>query len=192
MKFGFLKKSTVKNGNTIPNIPRKITGKQEKQHAYCDPFFYINRDPKTMLDDLEKLAKILYPEKDTDDSTSIFWLKTGKDLFVGLSLYMLETEEERLKEDHTAVSSFAVLEKIAVLDDPINGWLRLKTWIKCTFGKAWENWKKDQYPFRYELPEYVKILWDYVNTTDDISFGIYNTFRNPTINQRNQQCVQAV
>lgn len=93
-----------------------------------NPFTYIRRNPLYTYKDLSNMAGILLPKSPRDSGSSTFFTESSRKLFVGLALYMIETENERDLEDYRQRSTLTNL-------------FRLTT---PTGGKALTEWIKDE------------------------------------------------
>lgn len=65
------------------------TGGKIFSHCY-NPIDFVSRDKRLRIDDLEKIAAIMIPER-ADESP--IWVASSRDLFVAIQLYLLDTEE---------------------------------------------------------------------------------------------------
>ena len=92
-----------------------------------NPFSYISRNPLFMYKDISNMAAIMLPmaAKNSGDG---FWTESARKLFVGLSLYMLETEHER-KNRNTDYRQSSSLSYLYRLTTPANG-KSLTEWLK--------------------------------------------------------------
>jgi len=63
----------------------------EARSSRCNPFFYVPEDPGLRINALQKYANFLFP--DPADGKEKFWAASSRSLFLGLSLYVFETEE---------------------------------------------------------------------------------------------------
>lgn len=53
-----------------------------------NPFTYVSEDPQRRLNDLQRIAEMLYPDPPNVDP---FWTASARSLFLGISLYLFET-----------------------------------------------------------------------------------------------------
>src|SRR5579872_371087 len=53
-----------------------------------NPFFYVSHDPQRRLNDLQRIAEMLYPDPPNVDP---FWTASARSLFLGIALYLFET-----------------------------------------------------------------------------------------------------
>lgn len=58
-----------------------------RTHRY-NPLFYISKDPNFRIDDIQKIANMLFPDQ---EGTDPIWTATPRSLFMGVVLYLLET-----------------------------------------------------------------------------------------------------
>ncbi|MCQ8105958.1 type IV secretory system conjugative DNA transfer family protein [Methylomonas sp. SURF-1] len=61
---------------------------EEGQTARWNPFFYVSADPHTRINDIQRIAEMLYTVDGNKDS---FWVLSARTLFLGLALYLFET-----------------------------------------------------------------------------------------------------
>lgn len=58
-----------------------------RTHRY-NPLSYISADPNFRIDDVQKIANMLFPDQ---PGTDVIWTATPRSLFLGVVLYLLET-----------------------------------------------------------------------------------------------------
>lgn len=58
-----------------------------RTHRY-NPLSYINEDPNFRIDDIQKIANMLFPDV---PGTDVIWTATPRSLFLGIVLYLCET-----------------------------------------------------------------------------------------------------
>ena len=63
-----------------------------------NPMTYIRRNPLFTFKDLSNMATILFPTPRNADGSTMFFVESARKLFVGLGLYLIETEQERRRE----------------------------------------------------------------------------------------------
>jgi type IV secretion system protein VirD4 len=63
--------------------------------ARWNPFFYVSADPIRRVNDLQRIAEMLYPDPPNVDP---FWTASARSLFLGIALYLFETPLDA--EDH--------------------------------------------------------------------------------------------
>ena len=56
--------------------------------ARWNPFFYVASDPERRVNDLQRIAEMLYPDPPNVDP---FWTASARSLFLGIALYLFET-----------------------------------------------------------------------------------------------------
>lgn len=56
--------------------------------AHWNPFFYVSGDPHRRVNDLQRIADMLYPDPPNVDP---FWTASARSLFLGIALYLFET-----------------------------------------------------------------------------------------------------
>ncbi|OAI00904.1 hypothetical protein A1353_19025 [Methylomonas methanica] len=58
------------------------------QTARWNPFFYVSDDPGIRINDVQRIAEMLYSVEANKDS---FWVLSARTLFLGIALYLFET-----------------------------------------------------------------------------------------------------
>ncbi len=58
------------------------------QTARWNPFFYVADDPHTRINDIQRIAEMLYTVDGNKDS---FWALSARTLFLGIAMYLFET-----------------------------------------------------------------------------------------------------
>jgi type IV secretion system protein VirD4 len=61
---------------------------EDGRTARWNPFSYVSKDPKRRLNDLQRIAEMLYPDPPNVDP---FWTASARSLFLGIALYLFET-----------------------------------------------------------------------------------------------------
>jgi type IV secretion system protein VirD4 len=61
---------------------------EDGRTARWNPFSYVASDPSRRLNDLQRIAEMLYPDPPNVDP---FWTASARSLFLGISLYLFET-----------------------------------------------------------------------------------------------------
>lgn len=61
---------------------------EARTHRY-NPFFYVPDDPAIRINEIQKIASFLFPDPLKGDP---FWASSARSLFLGLALYVFETE----------------------------------------------------------------------------------------------------
>lgn len=60
-----------------------------ERSARWNPFAYVSEEPYRCIDDLQRIATMLYPDPQGADP---FWTSSARSLFLGIALYLFETE----------------------------------------------------------------------------------------------------
>ena len=61
---------------------------EDGRTARWNPFSYVSEDPARRLNDLQRIAEMLYPDPPNVDP---FWTASARSLFLGIALYLFET-----------------------------------------------------------------------------------------------------
>lgn len=61
---------------------------EDGRTARWNPFFYVSADPRRRVNDLQRIAEMLYPDPPNVDP---FWTASARSLFLGIALYLFET-----------------------------------------------------------------------------------------------------
>ncbi len=61
---------------------------EDGRTARWNPFSYVSPDPERRLNDLQRIAEMLYPDPTSGDP---FWTASARSLFLGIALYLFET-----------------------------------------------------------------------------------------------------
>jgi type IV secretion system protein VirD4 len=61
---------------------------EDGRTARWNPFSYVSQDPLRRLNDLQRIAEMLFPDPATGDP---FWTASARSLFLGIALYLFET-----------------------------------------------------------------------------------------------------
>jgi type IV secretion system protein VirD4 len=61
---------------------------EDGKTARWNPFFYVSPDPLKRVNDLQRIAEMLYPDPPNVDP---FWTASARSLFLGIALYLFET-----------------------------------------------------------------------------------------------------
>ena len=61
---------------------------EDGRTARWNPFFYVSEDPSRRVNDLQRIAEMLYPDPPNVDP---FWTASARSLFLGIALYLFET-----------------------------------------------------------------------------------------------------
>ena len=60
----------------------------DRRTARWNPFFYVASNPERRVNDLQRIAEMLYPDPPNVDP---FWTASARSLFLGIALYLFET-----------------------------------------------------------------------------------------------------
>jgi type IV secretion system protein VirD4 len=61
---------------------------EDGRTAAWNPFFYVSTEPQRRINDLQRIAEMLYPDPPNVDP---FWTASARSLFLGIALYLFET-----------------------------------------------------------------------------------------------------
>src|SRR6185436_12080823 len=61
---------------------------EDGRTAAWNPFFYVAEQPQRRINDLQRIAEMLYPDPPNVDP---FWTASARSLFLGIALYLFET-----------------------------------------------------------------------------------------------------
>ena len=61
---------------------------EEGRTARWNPFYYVSSEPTKRVNDLQRIAEMLYPDPPNVDP---FWTASARSLFLGIALYLFET-----------------------------------------------------------------------------------------------------
>jgi type IV secretion system protein VirD4 len=61
---------------------------EDGRTARWNPFYYVSPDPRRRVNDLQRIAEMLYPDPPNVDP---FWTASARSLFLGIALYLFET-----------------------------------------------------------------------------------------------------
>jgi type IV secretion system protein VirD4 len=61
---------------------------EDGRTARWNPFFYVSSEPHKRVNDLQRIAEMLYPDPPNVDP---FWTASARSLFLGIALYLFET-----------------------------------------------------------------------------------------------------
>ena len=93
--IGKLQKESQKEGSGFARSETK-----EVRSCRWNPFANISREPAFTAGEVMEMANILVPKG--ADEKNAFFVEAAQRLFTGMALYMIETEEERMKERRAA------------------------------------------------------------------------------------------
>lgn len=61
---------------------------EDRRTSRWNPFHYVSENPERRLNDLQRIAEMLYPDPPNVDP---FWTASARSLFLGIALYLFET-----------------------------------------------------------------------------------------------------
>jgi type IV secretion system protein VirD4 len=61
---------------------------EDRKTARWNPFHYVSSDPHRRVNDVQRIAEMLYPDPPNVDP---FWTASARSLFLGIALYLFET-----------------------------------------------------------------------------------------------------
>ena len=61
---------------------------EDRRSARWNPFHYVSESPERRVNDLQRIAEMLYPDPPNVDP---FWTASARSLFLGIALYLFET-----------------------------------------------------------------------------------------------------
>ena len=98
-------------------------------HRY-NPFSYVSRDARFTYSDLTGMAEIILPKSNDSGGSNAtqFFVDKARQLFVGLGMYLIETENDRDLKDYTQRTTLSNLMRLTV---PLDG-RTLPEWIRDT------------------------------------------------------------
>src|SRR6478609_8213003 len=122
--------------------------------ARWNPFFYVSADPLRRVNDLQRIAEMLYPDPPNVDP---FWTASARSLFLGIALYLFETP--------SMVKTIGeVLRQGMASDDE-------------GFGAHWKRVVEGRNSGRYPLsPQCVRALYDVIDLAPVTASSIRKTF----------------
>ncbi len=122
--------------------------------ARWNPFFYVSPDPHRRMNDLQRIAEMLYPDPPNVDP---FWTASARSLFLGIALYLFETPAlpQTIGE---------VLRQGMASDDE-------------GFGQHWKRLIEGRNSGRFPLsPQCVRALYDVIDLAPVTASSIRKTF----------------
>lgn len=96
-----------------------------------NPLTYIRRNPVYTYKDAMNMASIMYPRSVKDSGSSTFFTESAQKLFVGLLLYMIETEQT-----HASATTLANLFRLTApaSGEPLADWIKTELSNRCHIG----------------------------------------------------------
>ena len=127
---------------------------EDRRTARWNPFSYVSGDPARRLNDLQRIAEMLYPDPPNVDP---FWTASARSLFLGIALYLFETPSLRKTIGE-------VLRQGMASDDE-------------GFGQHWKRLIEGRNSGRRPLsPECVRSLYDVIDLAPVTASSIRKTF----------------
>jgi type IV secretion system protein VirD4 len=122
--------------------------------ARWNPFHYVSADPTRRVNDLQRIAEMLYPDPPNVDP---FWTASARSLFLGIALYLFETP--------SALKTIGeVLRQGMASDDE-------------GFGAHWKRIVEGRNSGKYPLsPQCVRALYDVIDLAPVTASSIRKTF----------------
>jgi len=122
--------------------------------ARWNPFFYVSADPMRRVNDLQRIAEMLYPDPPNVDP---FWTASARSLFLGIALYLFETPS-------MPKTIGEVLRQGMASDDE-------------GFGAHWKRVIEGRNSGKYPLsPQCVRALYDVIDLAPVTASSIRKTF----------------
>ena len=122
--------------------------------ARWNPFFYVSSDPDRRVNDLQRIAEMLYPDPPNVDP---FWTASARSLFLGIALYLFETPS-------LPSTIGEVLRQGMASDDE-------------GFGQHWKRLIEGRNSGRFPLsPQCVRALYDVIDLAPVTASSIRKTF----------------
>jgi type IV secretion system protein VirD4 len=127
---------------------------EDRRTARWNPFSYVSGDPARRLNDLQRIAEMLYPDPPNVDP---FWTASARSLFLGIALYLFETPS-------LPKTIGEVLRQGMASDDE-------------GFGQHWKRLIEGRNSGRRPLsPECVRSLYDVIDLAPVTASSIRKTF----------------
>jgi len=122
--------------------------------ARWNPFFYVSADATRRVNDLQRIAEMLYPDPPNVDP---FWTASARSLFLGIALYLFETPS-------SPKTIGEVLRQGMASDDE-------------GFGAHWKRVVEGRNSGKYPLsPQCVRSLYDVIDLAPVTASSIRKTF----------------
>lgn len=127
---------------------------EDGRTAAWNPFFYVGEEPQRRINDLQRIAEMLYPDPPNVDP---FWTASARSLFLGIALYLFETPS-------LPRTIGEVLRQGMASDDE-------------GFGQHWKRLIEGRNSGRFPLsPECVRALCDVIDLAPVTASSIRKTF----------------
>jgi len=126
----------------------------DRRTARWNPFFYVAANPERRVNDLQRIAEMLYPDPPNVDP---FWTASARSLFLGIALYLFETAS-------IPKTIGEVLRQGMASDDE-------------GFGQHWKRVVEGRNSGNYPLsPQCVRALYDVIDLAPVTASSIRKTF----------------
>ncbi|HLJ18772.1 MAG TPA: type IV secretory system conjugative DNA transfer family protein, partial [Stellaceae bacterium] len=127
---------------------------EDGRTARWNPFAYVSSDPQRRVNDLQRIAEMLYPDPPNVDP---FWTASARSLFLGIALYLFETPS-------STKTIGEVLRQGMASDDE-------------GFGAHWKRVVEGRQSGRFPLsPQCVSALYDVIDLAPVTASSIRKTF----------------
>ncbi len=127
---------------------------EERHTARWNPFHYVAANPERRVNDLQRIAEMLYPDPPNVDP---FWTASARSLFLGIALYLFETPS-------LPKTIGEVLRQGMASDDE-------------GFGQHWKRLIEGRNSGRFPLsPQCVRALYDVIDLAPVTASSIRKTF----------------
>jgi type IV secretion system protein VirD4 len=127
---------------------------EEGRSARWNPFHYVSLNPERRVNDLQRIAEMLYPDPPNVDP---FWTASARSLFLGIALYLFETPS-------LPKTIGEVLRQGMASDDE-------------GFGQHWKRLVEGRNSGRFPLsPQCVRALYDVIDLAPVTASSIRKTF----------------
>ena len=127
---------------------------EERRSARWNPFHYVAENPERRVNDLQRIAEMLYPDPPNVDP---FWTASARSLFLGIALYLFETPS-------LPKTIGEVLRQGMASDDE-------------GFGQHWKRLIEGRNSGKFPLsPQCVRALYDVIDLAPVTASSIRKTF----------------
>lgn len=127
---------------------------EDRRTARWNPFHYVSDDPVRRINDLQRIADMLYPDPPTGDP---FWVASARSVFLAIALYVFETNSEEKTIGNVLRHGMAGDEK--------------------GFGEYWKSIVEGRKSGPHPLSEYcVRALYDVIDLAPSTASSIRKTF----------------
>jgi type IV secretion system protein VirD4 len=127
---------------------------ESRQSARWNPFHYVSENPERRVNDLQRIAEMLYPDPPNVDP---FWTASARSLFLGIALYLFETPS-------LPKTIGEVLRQGMASDDE-------------GFGQHWKRTVEGRNSGKFPLsPQCVRSLYDVIDLAPVTASSIRKTF----------------